>query len=80
MSTLTFFSTFTVPPPYGQVSVERSAGLVSVRVRASVTGGLLPRIPVDAAAVVFSLERQRDPGHPFHRADFQSWQRQYRNI
>jgi peptide/nickel transport system substrate-binding protein len=35
---------------------------------------------VDADAVVFSLERQRDPNHPFHRDDFQSWQRQYKNI
>jgi peptide/nickel transport system substrate-binding protein len=36
--------------------------------------------PVDADAVVFSLERQRDPKHPFHRDDFSAWQRQYRNI
>jgi len=36
--------------------------------------------PVDADAVVFSLERQRDPAHPFHRDDFISWQRGYRNI
>ena len=36
--------------------------------------------PVDAEAVVFSLERQRDPGHPFHRDDFATWQRQYRNV
>jgi peptide/nickel transport system substrate-binding protein len=36
--------------------------------------------PVDADAVVFSFERQRDPAHPFYRSDFQSWQRQYRNI
>jgi peptide/nickel transport system substrate-binding protein len=36
--------------------------------------------PVDAEAVVFSLERQRDPAHPFHRDDFISWGRAYKNI
>lgn len=34
----------------------------------------------DADAVVFSLERQRDPSHPFHRPDFQYWPNVYRNI
>ncbi len=34
----------------------------------------------DADAVVFSLERQRDPRHPFHRGDFQYWPNVYRNI
>ena len=36
--------------------------------------------PMNADAVVFSLERQRDPRHPFHRPDFQYWNSQYRNI
>ena len=41
--------------------------------------------PLDAAAVVFSLERQRDPDHPFHGADrtsfrFAYWQNLYRNV
>jgi peptide/nickel transport system substrate-binding protein len=36
--------------------------------------------PMDADAVVFSLERQRDPAHPYHRDDFQYWNSQYRNI
>lgn len=36
--------------------------------------------PVDADAVVFSLERQRDPAHPFHTDDMAPWQRQYRDI
>jgi peptide/nickel transport system substrate-binding protein len=36
--------------------------------------------PMDADAVVFSLERQRDPRHPFHRDRFQYWQTQFRNI
>jgi peptide/nickel transport system substrate-binding protein len=30
--------------------------------------------PLDAEAVVFSFERQRDPRHPFHRDDFTYWQ------
>jgi peptide/nickel transport system substrate-binding protein len=36
--------------------------------------------PMDADAVVFSFERQRDPQHPFHRTDFQYWNNQFRNI
>lgn len=36
--------------------------------------------PLDADAVVFSLERQRDPAHPYHRRDFQYWPNTYRNI
>jgi len=36
--------------------------------------------PMNADAVVFSLERQRDPSHPYHRARFQYWQHQFRNI
>jgi peptide/nickel transport system substrate-binding protein len=36
--------------------------------------------PLDADAVVFSFERQRDPFHPNHESDFQYWDGQYRNI
>ncbi len=36
--------------------------------------------PMNADAVVFSLERQRDPRHPFHRDRFQYWQNYFRNI
>ena len=40
--------------------------------------------PFDAAAVVFSLERQRDPQHPFHgatdRFHFAYWQNIYSNV
>jgi peptide/nickel transport system substrate-binding protein len=36
--------------------------------------------PLDADAVVFSLERQRDPFHPFHRKDFAYWANTYQNI
>jgi peptide/nickel transport system substrate-binding protein len=36
--------------------------------------------PMNADAVVFSLERQRDPRHPFHRDRFQYWGSQFRNI
>jgi peptide/nickel transport system substrate-binding protein len=36
--------------------------------------------PMNADAVVFSLERQRDPRHPFHRDRFQYWTSQFRNI
>lgn len=36
--------------------------------------------PLDAHAVVFSLERQRDPSHPHHHEDFAYWQNSYRNI
>ena len=41
--------------------------------------------PLDADAVVFSFERQRDPGHPFHvpdrtSLDFVYWQTSYRNV
>ena len=35
---------------------------------------------LDAHAVVFSLERQRDPSHPHHHEDFAYWQNSYRNI
>jgi peptide/nickel transport system substrate-binding protein len=36
--------------------------------------------PLDADAVVFSLERQRDPAHPFYRKDFQYWPNSFKNI
>ena len=36
--------------------------------------------PFDADAVVFSLDRQRDPRHPFHLADFNYWETTFRNI
>ena len=36
--------------------------------------------PMNADAVVFSLERQRDPNHPFHRRGFGYWESTYRNI
>jgi peptide/nickel transport system substrate-binding protein len=36
--------------------------------------------PMNADAVVFSLERQRDPSHPFHRPDFQYWPNSFKNI
>ena len=36
--------------------------------------------PFDAAAVVFSFERQRDPRHRFHTGVFGYWANQYRNI
>jgi len=36
--------------------------------------------PFNADAVVFSLERQRDKGHEFHRDDFSYWENVYRNI
>ncbi len=36
--------------------------------------------PFDADAVVFSLERQRDPMHPFHTGKFSYWENVYRNI
>lgn len=36
--------------------------------------------PFDAAAVVFSFERQRDPTHPFHTGRFGYWENQYKNI
>lgn len=32
---------------------------------------------LDADAVVFSFERQRDPGHPFHQGEFVYWQDQF---
>lgn len=35
---------------------------------------------LDAEAVVFSLERQRDAGHPYHRADFSYWENMYRIV
>jgi peptide/nickel transport system substrate-binding protein len=34
----------------------------------------------DADAVVFALERQRDPEHPYHRDDFQYWPNMFGNI
>jgi peptide/nickel transport system substrate-binding protein len=36
--------------------------------------------PFDAAAVVFSFDRQRDPHHPFHQEDFTYWENTFRNI
>lgn len=36
--------------------------------------------PLNARAVVFSFERQRDPFHPFHRDDFQYWHNTYQNV
>jgi peptide/nickel transport system substrate-binding protein len=36
--------------------------------------------PFDADAVVFSLDRQRDPRHPFHQSDFNYWETTFRNI
>ncbi len=36
--------------------------------------------PFDADAVVFSLDRQRDPRHPFHQPDFSYWENTFRNI
>ncbi len=36
--------------------------------------------PVDADAVVFSFERQRDLDHPYHRPDFTYWENSFRTI
>jgi peptide/nickel transport system substrate-binding protein len=36
--------------------------------------------PLDADAVVFSFERQRDPEHPYHHPDFTYWDTTFRNI
>ncbi|MEZ4402482.1 MAG: ABC transporter substrate-binding protein [Kofleriaceae bacterium] len=36
--------------------------------------------PLDAAAVEWSFERQRDPAHPFHRGKFGYWENAYKNI
>src|SRR5689334_13144442 len=36
--------------------------------------------PFDADAVVFSLDRQRDPQHPYHQSDFTYWETTFRNI
>jgi peptide/nickel transport system substrate-binding protein len=36
--------------------------------------------PFDADAVVFSFDRQRDPRHPYHQADFSYWESTFRNI
>jgi peptide/nickel transport system substrate-binding protein len=36
--------------------------------------------PMDADAVVFSFDRQRDPHHPYHQADFTYWETNFRNI
>lgn len=33
--------------------------------------------PLDAAAVAFSFERQRDPAHPFHQGEFVYWHDQF---
>ncbi|MEM9488194.1 MAG: ABC transporter substrate-binding protein, partial [Myxococcota bacterium] len=35
---------------------------------------------LDADAVVFSLERQRDPRHPFHRDAFNYWRTAFANV
>jgi peptide/nickel transport system substrate-binding protein len=35
---------------------------------------------LDAAAVVFSFERQRDPQHPYHRGKFAYWENAFKNI
>jgi peptide/nickel transport system substrate-binding protein len=36
--------------------------------------------PLDADAVVFSFDRQRDPRHPYHQPDFTYWDTTFRNI
>ena len=36
--------------------------------------------PMDADAVVYSFERQRDPNHPAHEPDFIYWRDQYSYI
>jgi peptide/nickel transport system substrate-binding protein len=36
--------------------------------------------PLDADAVVFSLERQRDRGHSYHFQEFTYWESSFRNI
>ncbi len=36
--------------------------------------------PLNADAVVFSFERQRDPHHPFHQPDFAYWDNTFSNI
>jgi peptide/nickel transport system substrate-binding protein len=36
--------------------------------------------PFNADAVVFSFDRQRDPTHPYHHADFTYWENTFRNI
>ena len=36
--------------------------------------------PFDADSVVFSFDRQRDPHHPFHQADFSYWENNFRYI
>ena len=36
--------------------------------------------PFSADAVVFSLDRQRDPKHPYHLPDFAYWDTTFRNI
>jgi peptide/nickel transport system substrate-binding protein len=36
--------------------------------------------PLDADAVVFSFDRQRDPQHPYHQPDFNYWESTFRNI
>ncbi len=36
--------------------------------------------PFDADAVVFSFERQRDPGHPAHTGTFNYWENSFKSI
>jgi peptide/nickel transport system substrate-binding protein len=36
--------------------------------------------PLDADAVVWSLERQRDPRHPDHKPNFNYWESSFRNV
>jgi peptide/nickel transport system substrate-binding protein len=36
--------------------------------------------PLDADAVVFSFDRQRDPTNPYHHNDFTYWEATFRNI
>src|SRR5919112_1829993 len=36
--------------------------------------------PVNADAVVFSFERQRDPNHPFYRKTFARWQAKFPTV
>jgi peptide/nickel transport system substrate-binding protein len=36
--------------------------------------------PMDADAVVFSFDRQRDPTNPYHQLDFTYWEATFRNI
>jgi peptide/nickel transport system substrate-binding protein len=36
--------------------------------------------PFDADAVIFNIERQRDPNHPQHETDFTYWESAFRNL